>query len=179
MSQAGRLKITSGSLPSDVPLQFTTDSLIAIPSSNNLNLLGSSTSDNNNNGIQTTASGASVTIQLTNRITGSGSTMDANTTNLVSFPLDVFPCTYLFQFSLVGRETTTGDSFSAVLTAAADTDGVTATNVQTVYTDIKTSASLENVSVAFGTSGNSITIDVTGVAGTSISYNTIGSYVAV
>lgn len=48
--------VTSGSLPPAVPLQFTTDSGIAVPAANNLNVLG---------GSNTTTSGAGSTITIT------------------------------------------------------------------------------------------------------------------
>ena len=40
MSQAGLAKVSSGSLPPSVPLQFTTDSGIAFPALNNINIFG-------------------------------------------------------------------------------------------------------------------------------------------
>jgi len=52
--------VTTGVLPPAVPLQFTTDSGIAIPVANNLNVLGNSST------IQTTGSGDTITIQVIN-----------------------------------------------------------------------------------------------------------------
>jgi hypothetical protein len=57
MSQSGMVKVTDNILPPDVPLQFTTNSGIAVPAANNLNVLGA-------NG--TTTSGAGSTITITN-----------------------------------------------------------------------------------------------------------------
>jgi len=50
---------TAGSLPPSVPLQFTTDSGIAIPVANNLNVLGGSN-------IQTTGLGSTITVKVIN-----------------------------------------------------------------------------------------------------------------
>ncbi len=52
--------VTAGSLPPSVPLQFTTDSGIAIPVANNLNVLGDS------NTIQTSAFGNTITLRVIN-----------------------------------------------------------------------------------------------------------------
>ena len=52
-----------GSMP-DVPTSFTTDDGVAVPVANNLNLLTDDTSDDNDNGIQDTGVGATVTIYV-------------------------------------------------------------------------------------------------------------------
>ena len=51
--------IAAGSLPPAVPLQFTTDSGIAVPAANNLNVLGGS-------GASTSGAGSTITINVIN-----------------------------------------------------------------------------------------------------------------
>jgi hypothetical protein len=51
---------TAGSLPPSVPLQFTTDSGIAVAAGNNVNVFGGSST------IQTTASGSTITVTVIN-----------------------------------------------------------------------------------------------------------------
>jgi hypothetical protein len=56
MSQAGIISTTAGPVPPVVPTQFTTDSGIAVPALNNINVLG---------GVGATTSGAGSTITIT------------------------------------------------------------------------------------------------------------------
>lgn len=55
MSQAGLLNVSTSVLPPSVPLQFTTNSGIAVPAANNLNVLGAG-------GASTSGSGSTITI---------------------------------------------------------------------------------------------------------------------
>ncbi len=56
MSQAGQINSAAGPVPPSVPTQFTTDSGIAVPAANNLNVFG---------GIGATTSGSGSTITIT------------------------------------------------------------------------------------------------------------------
>ncbi len=52
-------QVTTGSLPPSVPLQFTTDSGIAVPVANNLNVIGGS-------GVSTSGAGSTITVNVIN-----------------------------------------------------------------------------------------------------------------
>jgi hypothetical protein len=180
MSQSGRLKVTSSSLPPEVPTAFTADdSTVAVPAANNINIFSSFTTNNTDDGIRTTASGSTVTIELTNSFNGSNSTIEDNTVNLVNFALSMVPAVYLFEFYVVARDDATSDGAGIILTATAKTNGGVAEIIQTNYTEIKTSTSLVNIAINFTASGNDVNLDVTGIVGSTIYYKSIGRYITV
>lgn len=59
MSQAGQNNSSAGPVPPSVPTQFTTDSGIAVPAANNLNVFGGT-------GATTSGSGSTITITVVN-----------------------------------------------------------------------------------------------------------------
>ena len=176
MSQAGSISVVSS--PS-VPTQFDADTGSANPVANILNLLGDDTTANNVNGMQTTAAGNTVTIELTNRLQGTGATVGAVTADIVTFALGVSATVYRFNFDVVGRETTTGDGLGYLVLGTAKTDGITASIVATVYTDDDEAAALLGASITLVAVGNTVVLRSTGVAATNISYSAVGKYVQV
>ena len=59
MSQAGIINTSSGPVPPTVPTQFTTDSGVAVPAANNLNVFGGT-------GATTSGAGSTITITVKN-----------------------------------------------------------------------------------------------------------------
>ena len=59
MSQAGTINLAAGPVPPAVPTQFTTDSGIAVPAANNLNVFGGT-------GATTSGAGSTITITVKN-----------------------------------------------------------------------------------------------------------------
>jgi len=80
LSQIYKPLTSSGPIPPIIPTQFTADdATVAIPAANNLNVLSRDTTENNNNGIQTTAdpnASDNLYIELTNRISVTATTSD-------------------------------------------------------------------------------------------------------
>lgn len=171
-----------GPLPPTVPQEFVTDDGTAIPAANSLNVNGGSTSDPNDNGIETRANpnlSDNLEILLTNRLTGTATSVNASTEDIVTFTLVATDACYRFEFFITGRDTATGEGVGYTMFASARTDGAAATVVATPFLDNDEDASLITATVGMIASGNDVILQVTGVAGQTITYKTVGSYVAV
>lgn len=168
---------TASNLPPSVPTSFTTDSGVAVPAANNLNVLANDSTANNANGIQTTGSGSTVTVQLTNRLQGTGSTVGAVDTDLVTFDLGASPGTYTFDISVAGFESTTPASCGYQLFGTVRTNGTTATLVGTPDRVANEEAALTACQAALQVSGNNAVIRVTGTAGLTVGFGTVAMYV--
>lgn len=177
MSQAGLVAVTSGVLPPAVPLQFTTDSGVAVPVANNLNVLANDTTADDTDGITTSGAGATVTVLLTNRVQGSGSTIGAVTTDLVTFALGATPGTYTFEVNTSAFESTTPASAGYSLFGTVRTTGAAAVLVGTPDKIVNEEAALTGCDINLVVSGNNAIIRSTGTAGLTVGWNSVGYYV--
>jgi hypothetical protein len=111
MSQAGILKITSGSLPPTVPTSFVTNSGTAIPAANVLNILATTTAAGTIP-IQTTGAGSTVTVVA--QISQAIASTNATNIGLAAFNSSEFTVDANGFVSLVGGgtaiETITGNT---------------------------------------------------------------------
>ena len=176
MSQAGIISISAAPLPPDVPTSITTDDGVAVPVANNLNIFANDTTENNNNGIQTTGSGATVTIEITNRLQAQGSTVGAVDTDLVTFDLRATPGTYTFDISVSGFESTTPAGCGYQIFGTVRTTGAAATLVGTPDRISNEEAALTACQAALQVSGNNAIIRVTGTAGLTVNFGTVALY---
>lgn len=179
MSQAGIISTSGGPPPPTVPTTFVTDvNSPAIPALNILNVPGGSSTSNNNNGIRTDGSSGSntLTFQLTNRLTGSGTTVGAVNTDLVTFDLGATPGTYIIEAKVVGYTTTGPASTGYTVIGTVATTGAAASIIgipdETPIEDI----SLISSDVDFIASGNNFIVRVLGVAGTSLNWRVLATY---
>lgn len=178
MSQAGSLS-ASGSIiiPPQVPTQFVTANGTAIPAGNILNVAAGDTNINNDQGIRATGSGDTLTIELTNRITGFISTNDATPATIVTVPLGSTPGTYLAQGSLVAFNSTDGAGAAYEFVGAAITDGVTATEISPPEERvIFEQATMAAVDFNYGVTGNSAFVEVIGLPGKAINWSALFTY---
>lgn len=173
--------VTAGGLPPSVPTSFVTDDGTAIPAANVLNVLGNTTTGDGD-GLETIANpnlGDNIEIVLTNYLVGTGTSTNASVVDLVTLPLAATAASYRFRFDVTGRETTTGATVGYTFFASAKTTGLAATIVSTPFVDNDEDASVVTAQIDMVSSGNSVILQVTGVAALTIAYKAVGTYVVV
>lgn len=114
-----------------------------------------------------------------NILTGSGTSTNGSTSNLVTFDLGNTGKVYRFYFMVAGRDVSNDDGIGYHILASAKTDGVTADTIATEFIDADEDASLMDAEIDFIVSGNNIIVQATGVAGKTINYMLTGSYISV
>jgi len=186
MSQSGIINTSSGPVPPSVATSYVTDNGTAVPSANVLEVVAIDVTDNNANGILVEGglveTGASnrVQVQLSNRITGTATTTDGVTpVTLYTFPLGATPGTYLFTQSVVGFNST--DQIGAVYSGfrGVRTTGAAGVLINTNIALVGEEGSFTVAEVANSISGNDAVLTVTGVAGKTIDWNVVTTYVFV
>jgi hypothetical protein len=176
MSQAGINNTSSGPVPPAVPTSFVTDSGTAVPVANILNVLANDTTANNDNGIRTTGSGNTVTVQITNRQTATLTTADATPTTILTFAIPAVAGAY-YVYGNVQAYTATGPAAGTYSYSGGYlTDGATATELGTEFHDTFQSVSMLTSDISLSASGNNVIVTVTGVAGLSINWNIMLEY---
>lgn len=166
--------LLSGPVPPAVPTQFTADdATIAIPAANNLNVLSRATTDNNLSGIQTTADpngSDNLYVELTNRLFGGLSTIDATPTTIINFPLGAGPYVLTLDGFISAYNNTVPSGAGYFFTAAVRTDGVTATLIGSEFTSEFEEVGMSAADVGIAVSGNNLRITVTGIVGNIINW---------
>lgn len=182
MSQAGIINTSSGPVPPTVPTSFVTDvNSPAIPAANVLDVFGRETTVNNINGIQTDGSsgGNVLTVQLTNRATGSVTTTDATLTTIITFPLSASTTVYGLNGLIIARDVTDVAGGFYAFDSAVKTDGVTATEIGTEYTTQIEDVVMEPSDIFTSVSGNNILVQVQGIVGKTIDWFAKFEYIQV
>lgn len=193
MSQAGMNNTSSGPLPPTVPLIFETDQPVGtgtVSATNNIiQILGGYTSDNNVNGIETYANPTgstgsnNIVIDLTNRFQVSGTISDLGLHIIYAQSLGAIARSYLFQFTLVLFNSTSGLSSGYVINKLIRTDGAAATNITPTDVYEVPEGTMFNVAVGTGAAANSFVVEITGYAigptTQTIRYNLTGTYTQV
>jgi hypothetical protein len=181
MSQIIKVLTSGGPIPGNIPTSFNTDSGVVIPSANTVNINGGQTTINNVNGIRAIANltgSNNEVIQLTNRISGSGTTTDGTTPVIISsFNLGAVPGTYLVTAQLAAFDVT--DSLSAGYTSycVVRTNGVTATLINSQVGLISEEGAMVGVDVENAIVGNSLNVTAIGLAGKTIHYVSLSTYI--
>ncbi len=182
MSQAGIINTSSGPVPPTVATTYVTDvNSPAVPAANILNVLGNDTTANDNDGIRTDGSSGSntLTVQLTNRLQGTGTTVGATTSDLITFALGATPGAYNIEAKIAGFNASGPASTGFTVIGTVTTSGAAAIIVPTPDETFVDDISLVTADIDFVASGNNFIVRATGVAGLTINWNAVATYVFV
>ncbi len=178
MSQAGIISTSSGPAPPVVATSYVTDvNSPAIPAANILNVLGNDTTANNDNGIRTDGSSGSntLTVQLTNRLQGSTSTIGATTSTIITFVPTVVG-TYCLEFRTSAYNTTSLLGAGYSMFGAVRFDGVNSNICDTFDEIVNEEGAMSGVDIFVSVSGSSILLRATGYAAQTINWASVGLY---
>ena len=181
MSQIFKASTASPPPPTSLTT-IVTDSGTVLVAANTVNMTGGQTSVDNDNGVRTIANpnnSNNEVIQLTNRLTGSGTSVNAASADLITFALGASAAVYRFSFYVSGRDTGTGDGLGYTVDGSARTNGAAATIISTPDVDADEDASLLTATIDLVASGNNVILRVNGVVGQTITYKAVGTYVVV
>ena len=181
MSQAGSISGGGGGGGSSIN-EIDTQNGNATPIANVIILNGIDSSTNNDNGIFTqggvvgTGVQNEVDVVLSNRQTATVTTADATLTTILTFPLGATAGTYYVvgNVQAFNASTPSGGGFS--FSGGYLTDGATATELGTEYHDDFKSVALTTADIFLNVSGNNVLVQVMGVAGLSINWNSVLEY---
>src|SRR6185312_12838478 len=178
MSQAGIISTASGPVPPSVATSYVTDiNSPAIPAGNVLNVLGNDTSENDIEGLRTDGSSGSntLTIQLTNRLQGSITTVDAVTSPIITFTPTVIG-TYAIECRIAAYNTTGSLGAGYSLFGTARFDGANANLCGTPDKIVNEEGSMSSANVSLSVSGADIVISGVGYLAQSINWSAVGLY---
>lgn len=175
--------LSAGPVPPAVPTQFQTDvNSPSIPVANLEKVFGGQVTTNNTNGVQTDGSsgGNTLTIQLTNRITGSATTTDGTTiTTVYTFGLGAAPATYLFTARLAVINLTDNLAAAYYANAAVRTTGAAGSLISTGNYFTSEEGAMSGIVIGNEVVGNNLLLVVTGLAGKTIHYQALTEYLFV
>ncbi len=140
----------------------------------NVTIIGGSSSSFSESGIRTDGGINTLTIEVTNRVSGQVTTTNATPTTIITFPLGAVAAVYAFEGFTTAKAVVSGDGASYFFYSCFKTDGVTATEVGTespTYFEDASFIATGNTTVS--ASGGNVIINVVGVAGTSIHWDGI------
>ena len=182
MSQAGILNTVSNNpLPPTIATSYVTDiNSPAVPSGNILQIKGATSTDNNANGIETKASPSLsnlLNVQLTNRFTGSGTTIGATTANLFTFALGATPGCFFIRVECTCFDSVTPSGAGYETYTTVRTDGANAHIIGDTDSIVHEDPGLNNTNALIVISGNNVIFQVTGVVGLTIDWTCVGSFI--
>lgn len=182
MSQAGVLSSTTSPPPAGTDITFDLDVGTTTSVSSVMNVVGVSDFDENDNGIYTNANpnlSDNTEIVLSNRRVDTDSVTGAVTVDLFTQDLGGVAGTYNFQCYVSGFEATTPAACAYTIFGSIRTTGASATLFITQDIIADKEAALLESDIQLVVSGNDAIIRATGVAGLTINFKVLATYIFV
>ena len=177
MSQVYK-SLTSGPVPPAVPTSFVTDiNSPSVPIANIENVFGGAVSTNDAQGIQTDGSSGSntLTVQLTNRLQGTGTTAGAGTSDVITFTPTVIG-TYSIEYRTAAYNTTSSLGAGYSFFGGVRFDGVNSTICDTFDEINNEEGAMSNSDLSVVVSGANVILRATGYALQTINWSSVGLY---
>lgn len=170
--------LTSGPVPPAVPTSFVTDvNSASVPIANIENVVGGSVTANDAEGIRTDGSSGSntLTIQLTNRLQGSATTVGAATADIITFTPTVIG-TYSLEYRTAAYNTTSSLGAGYSFFGGIRFDGVNS-NICDTFDEINNEeGAMAGTDLSVVVSGASVILRATGYAAQTINWSSVGLY---
>lgn len=181
MSQAGILSSTTSPPPPDVPTEFETQNGTAVPAANILIVNGIDSTENNANGIITkggvagTGTSNELDIVITNRLQGSGTTVNAGTVDIITFTPTVIG-TYSIEYRTAAYNTTSLLGAGYSFFGAIRFDGVNS-NICDIFDEfVNEEGTMSAVDLVVVVSGANVILRSTGYAAQTINWSSVALY---
>jgi hypothetical protein len=175
----------AGALPPVVPTSFVTQLGTAVPAANILIVNADDSTENNTNGIITkggvigTGTANEVDVIITNRLTGTVTTVALGPVPMITFPLSVIG-TYAIEARVAAYNTTSLEGAAYSMFAGVRFDGVNAnlcgTPDRIVNEEGTMSAPPPGANCTITVSGGNVLINAVGYAGQSIKWSSVALY---
>lgn len=170
--------LASGPVPPAVATSYVTDvNSPAIPIANVLNVFGNDTTANNVNGIRTDGSSGSntLTVQLTNRLQGTTSTIGVTTTPMITFTPTVIG-TYAIEVRVAAYNTTSTIGAGYSIFGTIRFDGANSNLCGTPDKIVNEEGAMSSANVTLTVSGANVLVNGVGYAAQTINWSGVGLY---
>ena len=161
MSQGGVVSVGGGG----GTIQVTPDvGSVVVPVAGNINIFGGTD-------VQTSGAGSTLTIKVTNTVTGTVTTNNNAPTPIITFALGAVAGVYLIEGRVAAFNTTDTAGAAFFFIGSVRTTGAAGVEIGSEVTDPLTEIAMTNANTTFVVSGNNVIINAVGLVGKTIDWS--------